>query len=102
MVGILLARQVDNWNELHTYFLPFVGKHYPTRNIATHLDLFKLDYSTGYSKFDSKPEQLLKNPEFESMLNTQYIWFTISLGFYEDLELKYIAILNLIEDELAS
>jgi hypothetical protein len=25
MVGILLALQVDNWNEFHTYFLPFEG-----------------------------------------------------------------------------
>lgn len=89
-------------NELHTYFLPFVGKHYPTRIIAPRLHQFQLDYSTGSSRFNAQPEQLLNNMEFESMLNTQYIWFTIALSFYDDLKSKYRIILELIETELAS
>lgn len=98
---ILIQDEEDVYrNELHTYFLPFVGKYYPTRNIGHHLDLFNLDYPTGKSLFDSQPELLLHKPEFESMLTTQFLWFTFSLNFYRDLESKYQTILELIDKEL--
>jgi len=38
--------------------------------------------------FGYKTENLLNNLEFESILNTQFIWVKISVGFYKDLELN--------------
>lgn len=86
--------------ELHQYFLPFIGKHYPSRNIVPEVDYRKLNYSIGKSHFVSDPEDLLRLPEFESLLTTQHIWFTISLRFYKDLEKKYRQILAKIDQEL--
>jgi hypothetical protein len=88
-------------SELHNYFLPFIGRHYPTWNVTSQLDFRNLDFNLSNSNFASKPEALLRNPEFESLLTTQQICFTLSIRFYENLGNKYRTILNLIENEIS-
>ena len=86
-------------HELHNYILPFVGERYPTRNMTPERSLFEIDFSLDKSKFNISPESLLKNVEFESIVNTEFIWNKISLAFYNGLRLKYQKILALIEIE---
>jgi hypothetical protein len=88
-------------SELHAYILPYVGKRYPTRNIIPEMDYRNLAYSAGASHFESLSSSLLNQPEFESILTTQHIWFTISVRYYDILIDKYRAILNLIQKEIS-
>lgn len=85
---------------LHDHFIPFVGKRYPVRQIAPHVQFGGLDYLIGASNFSSDPSLLLQDMEFESLLTTQHIWTNISIYFYQDLEELYSRIIDLIEESL--
>ena len=99
---ILIQDEDDVYrSELHLYFLPFVGKLYPTRNFTSQLEYRDLNFNIGQSNFDIEPESLLNNPEFESMLTTQHTWLTAHVHFYDNLGNKYRTILDLIESELS-
>ena len=99
---ILIQDEDDVYrSELHLYFLPFVGKLYPTRNFTSQLEYRGLNFNIGKSNFDIKPESLLNNPEFESLLTTQHTWLTAHVHFYDKLRNKYQTILELIVSDLS-
>lgn len=86
--------------DLHNYFLPYIAKIYPTKNMSSYINVRGLNYDLGPPRIEFDPESLLRDLEFESLVNTQQIWIRISIAKYKGLENKYQKILDLIDYEL--
>jgi len=101
-VALIGAEDDQHRKDMHGYFLPFVGKHYPTKNFTKHLNQIGVNFTIEGSRFKSNPEKLLNNVEFESILNTEFIFFKFMIEEYGWLEYNYNVILQIINEELTT
>ena len=87
--------------DLHEYFLPFISKHFQIRNSTAFRNYFNFT-STDLKKsiFDSNPEFILREKEFENILSIQSIWLKFTIDMLESQKKISEEILQLINDEL--
>ena len=85
-------------DDLHQYFLPYLGKKFALKNIAKYRELYKYNKSAlGKSNFNINYSIILGDLEFENILTIQAIWIKFSIEMCENLKLKYLKLQNLIE-----
>lgn len=87
-------------DDLHQYFLPYLGKKFALKNIAKYRELYKYNKSAlGKSNFDINYSIILGDLEFENILTIQAIWIKFSIEMCENLKLKYLKLQKLIEEK---
>ena len=85
-------------DDLHQYFLPFLGKNYRLRNITSYRELYAYNKSDlGNSKHELNDRKIINSLEFENMLTIQAIWIKFSIEMCENLRIKYLSLQDLIE-----
>ena len=85
-------------DDLHQYFLPYLGQKFALKNITKYRELYKYNRSAlGESNFDIDYSKILGDLEFENILTIQAIWIKFSIEMCENLKLKYLKLQNLIE-----
>ena len=101
-IDLVHMNEITHRSDLHNNYLPFIGKYYHTKNLTKFIDTFNsgIELSQESSIFKSNPQILLKNPEFESILNNQYVYFKWIVKTYEWLEEHYESILSLMDKEI--
>lgn len=96
-----VAMEDDSYrSDMHNYYLPFLAKYYQTKNITNEINQLEIDWTSEPSRFKRNPEDLLNNPEFESVLNSQLIFMKFSLFSIQYLEQAFETILPIIEEEI--
>lgn len=87
-------------DDLHQYFLPYLGKKFALKNIAKYRELYKYNKSAlGKSNFNINYSIILGDLEFENILTIQAIWIKFSIEMCENLKLKYLKLQKLIEEK---
>jgi len=93
-------------NDLHNIYIPFLSKNYSIRNTFRYdagilsEKQRKLLNQIDLSQFNSSPEKLLQNPQFENNIAIQLLWVNFSLNLYYPLKEMYNEVLVLIRNQL--
>ncbi|TNJ47000.1 hypothetical protein KFZ70_05690 [Tamlana fucoidanivorans] len=99
-IGFVAMEDDSYRSDMHNYYLPFLGKYYQTKNMTNALNQLEIDWTSESSRFTRNPEDLLNNPEFESILNSQLIFMKFSLFSIQYLEQAFETILPILEQEI--
>ena len=85
-------------DDLHQYFLPYLGQKFALKNITKYRELYNYNRSAlGESNFDIDYSKILGDLEFENILTIQAIWIKFSIEMCENLKFKYLKLQSLIE-----
>ena len=102
VIDLVHMIEITHRTNLNNNYLPFIGKLYQTKNITKFIDgsSVGIEFNQESSTFNSNPQMLLKNPEFENILNNQHYHFKWTVATYGWLEGHYEMILSLMDKEM--